>query len=424
MTRIHKRIGKRIKRFAGHYTKYLLRRDTIFATIAVFMFLILLGMIPINFYVLNPMKMALKDFDFNDLAYAKGNKGSTSTIDSNIVIVNIGKADREELAYIIEKVQEARPKVVGIDAYFLNVDTTNMDSTEYVERVRKDAVLSNELSKHTNIVGASYLNFKNNYVYPIDSLFDPSLSKKGYANFAAEEIGTVRYFAPFEKGNQVQYEHFAVAIVHLYNKTAYDKLVKRHKEVEMINYSRRHDKYKIVEKEEVLLGNVNPEWLKDRIVLLGYVNFDPDDVTDKKFTPMNAKFAGKKLPDMNGVLVQANVISMILENNYINKTPKWLAWLFAIVIGWVHMSLFVRYYLDNHIWFHLVAKLAQVISVLFFAYLGILLFDQFRIKLDMKYTLYVIVLAVDIIYFYEAFAVWMHKKFGYHTLFHQHHHGH
>ena len=31
-------------------------------------------------------------------------------------------------------------------------------------------------------------------------------------------------------------------------------------------------------------------------------------------------------------------------------------------------------------------------------------------------------LPVDIIYFYEAFAVWMHKKFAYKTVFHQKHH--
>ena len=40
----------------------------------------------------------------------------------------------------------------------------------------------------------------------------------------------------------------------------------------------------------------------------------------------------------------------------------------------------------------------------------------------MKYTLYVIVLAVDVIYFYEAFVTWLHKKFKYQTIFGHHHH--
>jgi CHASE2 domain-containing sensor protein len=136
---------------------------------------------------------------------------------------------------------------------------------------------------------------------------------------------------------------------------------------------------------------------------------------------MNEKVAGKSLPDMNGIVVQANIISMVLDGNYIKKTPKWVAWVIAILIGWLHMSLFIRYYLESHIWFHLVAKLAQVFSAIFFAYLGMIIFDKFEIKLDMKYTLYVIVLAVDVIYFYEAFVTWMHKKYNYRTIFGHHH---
>ena len=136
---------------------------------------------------------------------------------------------------------------------------------------------------------------------------------------------------------------------------------------------------------------------------------------------MNDEFAGKVKPDMNGVIVHANIISMVLDGKYIKKMPKWVAWVVAIIIGWIHMSLFIRYYLESHIWFHLVAKLAQLFSVLLFAYLGIFLYDQFRIKLDMKYTLYVIALAVDVIYFYEAFVSWLHRKFGYQTIFGHHH---
>src|SRR5436190_16082032 len=137
---------------------------------------------------------------------------------------------------------------------------------------------------------------------------------------------------------------------------------------------------------------------------------------------MNEKYAGKTTPDMNGIIVHANIISMVIENNYIRKVPEWVGWLVAIFIGWLHMSLFIRYYLENHIWFHLVAKIAQLFSAFFFAYLGFRLFDRYGVKLEMELTLVVIILAVDIIYFYEAIAVWMHKKFKFATVFTHHHH--
>jgi CHASE2 domain-containing sensor protein len=191
--------------------------------------------------------------------------------------------------------------------------------------------------------------------------------------------------------------------------------------VDYINYSRRAKQYWVADAEDVMMDNVVDSLLTGKIVLLGYLNDNPNDIEDKMFTPMNDKFAGKSYPDMNGIVVHANIISMVLDGKYIKKTPEWMAWLLAIIMGWIHMSLFIRYYLENHIWFHLVAKLAQVFSVLFFAYLGMFIFDKFAIKLDMKYTLYVIALAVDVIYFYEALATWLHKKYKYTTIFSHHH---
>jgi len=410
--KIHKHIARRTKRYAGHFTKYLYERDTIFATLSVFLFLILLGLIPINFYVLNPMKLALKDFDFNDIAYAKLEK-KAKTIENRFVIVNIGHADREALAYLIEKVSSMQPKVMGLDAFF-----------EGEKDLSKDSILRSVFQKTKNLVVVSRQMYekKKDNINIVPDYFDSAYSLRGYANFAADEIGTVRVYAPFDIVNHEKYPHFTTAIVREFDSNAYHKLEKRHKSVESINYNRHTSQYLVLEHEDVMMDNVDSNSFKNKIVLLGYVNADPHDIEDKKFTPMNQKFAGKSIPDMNGVVVQANIISMVLDGNYVKKMPTWFAWVVAILVGWLHMSLFIRYYLENHIWFHLVAKLAQVFSAIFFAYLGILIFDKFGIKLDMKYTLYVIVLAVDVIYFYEALAVWLHKKTGFKTLFHQHDH--
>lgn len=394
-----------------HFTKYLLERDTILATIGVFIFLVLLGMIPINFYVLNPMKTALKDFDFNDIAYSKLGKAEATRTDSNIVVLNIGNADREGIAYIIDKVSSLGPKVIGLDVLF-----------EGEREPEKDSLLRQVLENTPNLVAVSRL-IPEKEGFSVDSnYFDSSLKKRGYANLIGEEVGTIRYYSPFEVIGATKYPHITSAIVKEFDPAAYEKLVKRHKSVETINYARRVHQYKVINAEDLMMGQVEDYVLKDKIVLLGLINLDPNNIEDKKFTPMNPKVAGKSTPDMNGVIVQANIISMVLEGNYIIKMKKWVAWIVAIIIGWLHMSLFVRYYLEDHIWFHLVAKLAQVFSAILFAYLGIWLFDKFGIKLDMKYTLYVIVLAVDIIYFYEAFAVWLHKKTGFQTLFHHHSH--
>ena len=414
---LHKQIARHTRRYVSHITKYLYERDTLFATIAVFVFLILLGMIPINFYVLNPMKTALKDFDFNDIAYAKLEKGKYDSIDRRIVVVNTGKLDRAEIGFLIEKINTYGPKIIGLDIFFLEPKE---------EEPQKDSILHEALKKTKNLVGVSVGYWDHDEFKIVPNAFDDVIAKRGYANLIGEDIGTIRYYSPFEKVNHEKYPQISTAIVKEFDTQAYEKLVKRGKYEEVINYTKRVEKYQVLTAEQVMTDNFDTTGLvkiKDRIVLLGYVNTDnPNDVEDKKFTPFNIKFAGKAIPDMNGIFVQANIITMALDGDYVNKAPKWTAWVLAIVIGWIHMSLFIRYYLESHIWFHLVAKLAQVFSVILFAYLGIFIFDKFAIKLEMKYTLYVIALAVDVIYFYEAFVGWLHRKYNYQTIFSHHHH--
>jgi CHASE2 domain-containing sensor protein len=409
---LHKHIARHTKRYVGHFTKYLFEKDTLLATMSCFVFLILLGMIPINFYVLNPMKMALKDFDFNDISYAKLGKGADIP-DPRIRLINIGKLGRAELAELIEKVSAMEPKVMGLDAFF-----------EGEREPEADSLLRTVFQKTKNLVVVSRqaYDFETKKFFLREDFFDSVYHLQGYANLDADTVGTVRVYSPFSETGNKKIMHFSTAILKEFNDTAYQKLLNRKKKTEIISYSRRTSDYKPIEYDEIFRDEVTKEHIKGKIVLFGYISQNPDDIEDKKFTPMNAQFVGKAKPDMNGVVVHANIISMVLDGNYVKKMPNWVAWVVAILIGWLHMSLFIRYYLESHIWFHLVAKLAQVISAIFFAYLGIYIFDKFGIKLDMKYTLYVIVLAVDIIYFYEAFVTWMHRKFNYQTIFSHHHH--
>jgi hypothetical protein len=412
--RFHQHVIHRLKRSHVHFTKYLYERDTILATVWVFLFIIVLGSIPINFYVLNPIKMALKDFDFNDLSYAKLGKAKDTPLDSNIVIVNIGHADREGLAWLIDKTAEMKPKVMGLDVLF--------DGQREPE---KDSLFRAVANKHHNLVFVSRLDPLNKADMDTKGYFEDVTHKKGYGNLVGEskdERRTIRYYSVFEKEKKREYTSFGAMLLKEYDPAVYEKLKKRKKKLENLNYSRHTNQYQIVEGEDLLTGNVEPSAIEGKIALLGYISSNPDDIEDKVYSPMNPKFAGKSTPDMNGIVVHANFISMVLEDNYIKKLPSWVNWLAAILIGWLHMSFFVRYYLEDHIWFHLVAKIAQLLSVLFFAYMGIVVFDTYNIKLDMKLTLIVIVMAVDVIYFYEAFAVWMHKKFGFKTVFHHHQH--
>jgi CHASE2 domain-containing sensor protein len=410
-TPLHKHIAHHVRKYHRHITKYLYERDTIFATLWVFTFILIVKILPMpNLHFFDPMKLALEDFDINDITYSK--LKDPDNFDSRIVIINIGHADREELAYIIEKASSMDPKVMGLDVYF-----------EGPKDPHKDSLLRSVFEKTKNLVAISRIQWDHHgHGEFLEDYFDSAHILTGFGNITGEEGGTMRNFSPYEKiGDSIHYS-FAAMLIKQYSAKAFKKLKKRHDHNEIINYTRRNDRYLPITAEQLLTDEVDSSALKGKIVLLGYLGEDENDIEDKVFTPMNEKFAGKSRPDMNGIVVHANIISMILDDNYIKKLPSWVKIAVAILIGWLHMSFFIRYYLEDHIWFHLVAKFAQLLSAVFFVYVGIFLFDRFNMKLDMTLTLVVIILAVDIIYFYEAFAVWMHKKFGFTTVFHQKHH--
>ncbi|MBK7560406.1 MAG: CHASE2 domain-containing protein [Chitinophagaceae bacterium] len=409
---LHKHIGHQARKVHGRVTKYLLERDTMFATVWVFLFIIILGAIPLNLGVINPIKLGLKDFDSNDLSYSKLGKAEHTDIDTNIVIINIGHADREGIAYIIEKTATLEPKVMALDVVF-----------DEARDPSKDSLLRETFKKNKNLVVAvKYQLDSSEKMIVTRNYFKDDAHQYGYVNFPNEDKETTRYFFPLKKTHDTSFTFFSSAILKFYDTVAYKKLIKKGDSKVMINYSRHTNQYLVINADDLLMNNVDSSAIKGKIALLAYVNTNPDDIEDKKFTPMNEKYAGKSHPDMNGIVIHANIISMALENNYIKKLPLWGNMLIAIFVCWLHMSFFVHYYLESHIWFHLVAKIAQVASAIFFMWLGIYLFDKYRLKVDMKMSLVVIVLAVDVIYFYEAWAVWMHKKFNFTTVFKPHHH--
>ena len=385
--------------------KYIFKRDTILATVMVFIVMGLLAMIPINTHVLNPIKMALQDFDYNDMAYSQFGKNSQSAIDTGIVVIHIGDAGRSEIAAMIEKAVAEKPLVVGVDVLFTSPKNTGADDT-----------LLQLFSTSDKIIMAYELQINQSMAAPQGFLFDSS-RQKGYANFVGEEGGSIRFFSPSLKKNNEHYSSFAAEIMRVALPARYKKLAERDHTTEQINYTRTAEKFIVMNGKDFLRDSALPLSLAGKIVLLGFVSPDENNIEDKHFTPFNKKSVGKSVPDMQGIFIHANIISMIKEGNYVSKSPVWINWLIASLLCWISMSLYIRYFIDRHIWFHLVAKLAQLLSAVLFIYIGLLFYFKWDIKINFTPTLVAIILAVDVLYFYEAITSWMHKRFGYHSLF-------
>lgn len=389
--------------------RYLFKRDTFLATIAVFVVMGLLALVPLNTHVLDPLKMALHDFDYNDLAFSKLHRPQTDT-NSTIVVINIDTAGRATLTQYLERLQQLKPKAVGLDVIFAEPRDAAVD-----------AALARAMRQTPRLVTAYRLVEEGHALTGQDHFYDSVGNNKGFANFIGEDSGVIRAVAPFVKEEGHTYTAFSSALARLADPSAFAVLEKREHESELINYSRRDGGFPVVEAAE-LFDPIKADFFTGKILLLGDVTPNPNNFTDRHFTPMNPRVVGKSWPDMNGVFVHANILRMILDRDYINRVPGWINGLIAVLLCWLMSALFIRYYLDKHLWFHLVAKGLQLLFAILFVYIGLLFFARLQLKINLALTLVAVILVVDVLYFYEALSVWLHRKWGFRTIFYREHH--
>jgi CHASE2 domain-containing sensor protein len=370
--------------------RYLFRRDTVFATIGVFLVISVLYFNPLNAYFFNPVEFSLADFSFNDLAFSRVHENFQK--DDRIIIINIDTAGRKTIADLLLKVNADSPKAIGLDVLF---------------GPRKDAAdgyLKRTMESLPRLVTAG------------------AAGSSGFVNFIGHDLGVIRYYRPFTEDSGGMLKSFTSAIVEKDDSAVYQKLENRRDPVEWINYRRTSQGYYVINAADLLSNKVESQFLRDKIVLLGLVSDNPYDIEDKHFTPLNDKLVGRSIPDMSGVIIHANILSMILDRDYIHRSPVLLNLLIAALITWLHIAFLLKYYIHKHIWFHLVVKTAELGIGALLLYLSIMALRIFNFSIDFTVTLVSIIIAVDILYFYEAFTHWLFKKYGVGSIFNPIHH--
>jgi CHASE2 domain-containing sensor protein len=109
--------------------------------------------------------------------------------------------------------------------------------------------------------------------------------------------------------------------------------------------------------------------------------------TDKYFTPLNKKVAGRANPDMFGVVVHANIVAMILNGDFIDELTQWQKYLIAFFVCFTTVALFM--YIDKKIpiWFDALSVLIQISQILALSFLMVEVFEYFSYKLDLSITI-------------------------------------
>lgn len=377
--------------------RIVFRLDTIMVMVATVVVIWLAYIIPQNFDFLNPVGQALGDIDLTDMVFSQFRNDESNVVDTSIVLVNIGTGSRSDIADILERVNEAQPLAVGLDVFF----RTNKDSAT-------DVRLANALATTTNLVMVSKVAYKNsngdetNRPLTYNEAFDTletslpmfcSNARTGFANLVIDQEAafmTCREATLQEQCANTVEPSFSLALADIVAPEAALYARQRSNELETINYHGNYGSFYHVDFEQIMDPSVSLDFMRGKTVLIGYMGSQFDDATleDKFFTPMNDHYVGRAFPDMFGVVVHANVLSMITRRQYINTMPFWMSILVGAIVLVFNVSLFTWLYERYESWYDVLVVVIQLTQSIGMLFLIVIVFERLHYKLALTPALF------------------------------------
>ena len=279
------------------------------------------------FDIMDPIGDAFADMEFTDVYYSQ--LLDDPRADQDIVLVNIGAEPRMSIAMMIDSISQHNPAVIGVDTFF---DFPKQDTLG-------DLMLMEAFGRVENLVLVTQP-FYNIETDQFDSLRTswPMFtwnSDSAHAVLvtdaeAQEDLKMCREFTPtlvMEDGTEQQ--AFGVKLASYFAPEKTEKFLERDNFIETINYrgnvldygaTKFGTKFFALDVPDVFQGNYVPEMIEGKIIIfcfLGDYLGDRRSLEDKYFTPLNETYIGRAFPDMYGGVIHANIVSMILNEDYI-----------------------------------------------------------------------------------------------------------
>lgn len=363
------------------------------------------------FTAFDPIGQAISDMEISDIAFSIREH---IPADDKVVMVNIGYLTRAQIAEEVKQIIKYKPKVVGFDILF---STPGEDS---LANIALGGAIKEAQDMGIKVVMAEKL-------YQTDSLIEkkgdteeqdaiehsiPEILQNSYEGFVnldteaehQEDLKACRVINPRIKVKNKYELALEVRMAMCADSITTQKFLDRNNYAEVINYrgnvvdihmasdSSYRGKYALLDPEQALDTGYYQETedlIKDKIVLFGFLGSDMFDTSwdDKFFTPINVNYAGKTRPDMYGVVVHANVISMILNQDYVEQMADWQEMAIAFVVLLLTAALFFKIEETLPIWYDLLSLLIQVALFVLFSFIMIMAFSKYSIKLNFTLTL-------------------------------------
>lgn len=361
----------------------------------------LLFYIPKNFDFLSPIGKALSDVDLTDVVFSQFRDDQRREVDTNIVIVNIGQANRGEIAQILENINRHEPAAVGIDAFFRQPKEAESDSMlQAALDATQHLVLVSKVAYKADLADADLGQYDESVVTD-ERAFDtletshPMFAQHastGFANMIIDQDAafmTVREVSFSESCAGKNEVSFPIRLAQIVDPAAAQRALARGLPKEVINFHGNIESFYHIDVDQALDPATDLSVVRGKVVLLGYCgpNFQTRSLEDNFFTPLNSQYVGRSYPDMFGVVIHANTLAMIRNGDYIGAMSTTTSIVLGLVILVLNVMLFTFLYTKYEVWYDVIAVAVQLGESLLGVFLILYVFNHYNYKLALTPTL-------------------------------------
>jgi CHASE2 domain-containing sensor protein len=397
-------------------------------SVTAFSFLMMWGVSVITdlkvFSAFDPISQALGEFELTDYVFSKFRDQPNP--DKRIVIVNLSQATRRELGQAVSIISQHKPKVIGIDGFF-NCEGGFYDTLNcpQLKDTLGNMMLANAITEAGNVVLVSRLLQSRATVdadlidvYDSVEYSDPMYMANAHGAFAnlvteasyQEDVKICRSFIPKVNVNGKDMLAFSVRMAMMYDSAKTKRFLARDNEEEIINFlgninipnvkvKSLRDKMSNVSDFNAICyaidwwdfidNKYDPSIFENSVVILGYLGNYLGDAAweDKFFTPLNSKVAGRANPDMFGPVIHANIVAMILNEDYIDGISFNTQIVIAVLMCFLNVLLF--FWIDTKfpMLFDGLSVVLQIVEIVLVSGLIIAVFNSYNVKLDLTLTI-------------------------------------
>lgn len=364
--------------------------DHLISTVFVFLILIFLPII-FNLDFMDPIQNTIEDFYVTDIVFSKIRDNDKVSKDTNIVLVNISNLNRKGIASQIQILNKYEPLAIGIDSFFRDKKGKDQDMPLMAAFASTDDLVLVSDLKDTDSTNAVF-----DTLHTSHEMFN-RFAETGFANFVIKkgDFRTVRTFSPSEYVRDSLELSFPVKLASKLYPERTNKFLQRKNDLEIINFKRNTDKYITLDAVELFKKRNKLDFIRGKLVLMGFLGPKLGDIVkeDIFFTPMNEQFVGKSYPDMYGVVVHANIISMIGEEDYLNSTADWVNILITFLLVYVLMFLFTYVRTKYPDWYEPVSVIMIFASLFVIFWVIVAIFHFLKTELMLREAFFAITIS-------------------------------